>query len=451
MRKHTETTHFFTATKVKNINDFVIIFIDYFNDIYMQTYTVISHVFDGWNVINAHGDMTSILKTPRSSLKVFERFDTIEERTASQTTFVAYIVEKNKVIAFGCATHFLTNQNYYEDGDEECDCVKCKAYYGAPPPCENGSTQNCYIENQSTRRLWVEGMASLKKGCGTLILQELERWLFEQGKIGHTSYSSSYSSCPINLMAVDESMGFYDKRGYVACNTSPYWAGSECARMVKFENEEAKVAQTLMSEVLTYWDNMGTYNDDKFCDLLANLIGQDRVLLANRYMKLPVSRDLAEYVLDHQADNIYGDSITKERKEILIEYLEEYYGEGIAKKKATKIAKKMWQDKFKVKCVTSEQRKTITTKIKSFIDTIESIESMDERLSVFIEMLDYMTEEGYKMCTHKRFKQTVKDKCKSELRKKQFKTNLKPKTREFVFALTGDMMYLPYEHMKAIH
>jgi len=54
-----------------------------------------------------------------------------------------------------------------------------------------------------------------------------------------------------------------------------------------------------------------------------------------------------------------------------------------------------------------------------------------------------MAEEGYKMCSNKKFKQVVREKCKSVLHEKRFKTSIKPKTYEFVFALTGDMRYLP--------
>jgi len=405
-------------------------------------YVVISHVFNGWADINLCGDMADILKTKRSSLNVFERFDTIEERNESQTTFVAYIIDKNKVIAFGCATHFLTNQNYYQDDDEECDCVKCNTHHDDSPPCEEKEEKDadeiCLMSNQSTRRLWVEGMASLKKGCGTLILQELERWLFEQDSIYKLG-------CPINLMAVTESIGFYDKNGYIECGTSPYWGGSDCTRMVKFKNEGAKIAQTLTSEVLTCWDNMETYDEDRFSNLLVQIIAQDRIIFVNKYMKLPVNvnRDLAEYVLDHKLDDIYGSLITKERKELLIENLEEHCGEWVAKNKAKRAAKKMWEDKFEVQCVSDEQRKFMTDKIKSFISRIEEIDSYDEKLKVCIDLFDYMAEEDYKMCTHARFKQTVRSKCEEVLHKTQFKTGIKPKTREFVFALTCNMNYLP--------
>ena len=146
---------------------------------------ICSHIFENWNNIP---DISHLKEVENSYVGFFDH------KYPGQS-FVSYVIVDEKVVAFGSATHYTEDNYYYDEpyGDE--------------------------------RRLWIEGLVSIQKGCGSLVLAELERWLVERS-------SECYQKI-INVMSVDESIGFYEARGYTTCYTSSRFSGSGNTIMAK--------------------------------------------------------------------------------------------------------------------------------------------------------------------------------------------------------------------------
>lgn len=240
---------------------------------------IVSHIFNDWMDIP---DVTNVSKVENGNVTYFDRRASLgEEFRSFQTTAVAYALklsdenDNERVVAFGSATCFYDAEtNPYIDDDDEDE----------------------FLENQKTRQLWIEGVVSIEKGCGTLIMQELERWLSifaQDNRIRHKI---------VNLLAVKPSIGFYDKLGYVDCHTSPYWAG--CADAIRMMKPLSKDADLSTTECMDYGS---IHLDEKgFCWHLAEALSLDRIVIAGKYLNIPKGQtDLLNYAISRSREESF--------------------------------------------------------------------------------------------------------------------------------------------------
>lgn len=166
--------------------------------------TIHSHVFSNWEEIP---DVSHLLKVENNYVHAFEGHN-----YEDSTTYVCYMQQQckesasgTKIVAFGSATYFTAEGNCYVDYDDD----------------------NYTPEQQKLWQLWVEGLVSIEKGCGSIVLQALENWLSDVADLHKVERKV------INIMSVDESIGFYEENGYVACYTGPRYAGTGNTRVAK--------------------------------------------------------------------------------------------------------------------------------------------------------------------------------------------------------------------------
>lgn len=138
---------------------------------------IVTHKFTNWNDIP---DVKHLQTIENNYVDVFE--SKCREGAERYITYISYVIENDIVVAFGSAS-------YYNEGN----------YYG----------------KNKTRQLWIEGLVSTSKGCGTLVLQELEKALITIADEFNVKYKI------INVMSVDDSIGFYENNDYIECRTSP--------------------------------------------------------------------------------------------------------------------------------------------------------------------------------------------------------------------------------------
>src|ERR1700684_4623920 len=106
----------------------------------MHTIEIKEHVFKTWDDIP---DVSHLLKVKNNYVRAFEH------NVPNNLCYVAYALRNGTVVAFGSATYFKQDHSYMDDDDGYCSC--------AP---------NFNI--QRDRRLWIEGLVSIEKGCGSL-------------------------------------------------------------------------------------------------------------------------------------------------------------------------------------------------------------------------------------------------------------------------------------------
>jgi hypothetical protein len=94
---------------------------------------IVTHKFTNWGEIP---DVKHLQKVKNNYVNVFE--SECREGCQRYITYISYVMENDTVVAFGSAS-------YYNKGN----------YY-----CKN-----------KTRQLWIEGLVSISKGCGTLVLR----------------------------------------------------------------------------------------------------------------------------------------------------------------------------------------------------------------------------------------------------------------------------------------
>ena len=169
--------------------------------------------------------------------------------------YVSYVTNNGDVVAFGSAGY------YHEDN-----------YYG----------------KDRGRQLWIEGLVSIMPGCGTLLLRALESSL----KMLAEKYQVSKKI--IHVMSVEESVGFYEKNGYVECNTSPRFAGTgniHCAKGIDgFSLDSVKV--------IKYRHDQDLYQH------VVRFVLLGRKLCVDKYMNIPREihhSELTKYVSGHLA------------------------------------------------------------------------------------------------------------------------------------------------------
>lgn len=172
--------------------------------------------------------------------------------------FVSHIVDQNNILlAFGSGTYF-EKENYYEDDvSEEC--------YG----------------HQSIRNLWIEGMVSMRKVLGNVVLSEIERKLIELAN------QINPPRKVINVMSVEESVGF---------------AGTGNLQLGKaFEG-----------------DTLNDYDMLDFSDC-----GCESYLYS--YLNIPANvnhGDFLEYFLENmECDGLFKDNVSLQARKIVTEYI----------------------------------------------------------------------------------------------------------------------------------
>lgn len=232
-----------------------------------------THEFKNWDEIP---DVSHLLKVENNYVHAFEH------EIPESVTYVSYAIKDDKVVAFGSATHFK-DENYYDDEDDD----------------------SCNMSEQEERRLWIEGMVSIEKGCGSLILKELEKWL-STIDVPHKI---------INIISVDESIGFYEENGYVVCYTGPRFAGTGNTRVAK--------------DIGDFDIKLAGYADYAKCDTeimereIATLISLGRRKTLSQFIDVPKDidrKDYEEYVRSHD----FKECVTEEMKKNIFIHLDEF-------------------------------------------------------------------------------------------------------------------------------
>ncbi len=232
-----------------------------------------AHEFKNWEEIP---DVSHLLEVENNYVHAFEH------EIPEATSYVSYAVKDRKVVAFGSGTYFK-GSNYYIDGDDD----------------------GCSKSEQKQRRLWIEGMVSIERGCGSLILRELEKW-FSQIDIPHKI---------INIMSVDESIGFYEENGYVVCFTGPRFAGTGNTRVAKaigdFDIQLAGcVDYTKLDTEQIEWE-------------IAALITLGRRKVLSQFIDIPKDIDRKDYEV-YVRNHDFKECVTEEMKKNIFDHLDEF-------------------------------------------------------------------------------------------------------------------------------
>jgi hypothetical protein len=240
---------------------------------------IISHLFESWDKIP---DVSHLLSIENNYVDTFLDHE-------PNITYVSYAMENNKIVAFGSASYYNNEYNYYCDEDDDAD----------------------YIENQLTRQLWIEGLVSTVSGCGTLVLAELEKCLMDFA----TNHPVSHKI--INVMSVNDSVGFYENNGYIVCHTSPRFGGTDNTRLAKAFNQ--------FSIESTDYIDYKISDEECLAWEIAGAIFQGRLKFLGDYINIPKSSsrdDLKKYILENYND-IFKDNISQNLKDKILECIEE--------------------------------------------------------------------------------------------------------------------------------
>jgi hypothetical protein len=205
---------------------------------------IITHQFVDWKSIP---DVSHLEKVKNSYIRAFK----------GDIVYVSYIIRNGKLTSFGSCGYYK-NENYY--GDDK------------------------------TRQLWIEGMVSVVSGHGSIILKELEnclKMLAESENISHKI---------INVMSVDESIGFYEKNGYQECKTSIRFRGTGNTRLAKsidgFSLESAELCPYIIAEHGYDW--------------ISQVICEGRIKILEDVMFIPSTvkyNTLYAYIINHPNKN----------------------------------------------------------------------------------------------------------------------------------------------------
>ena len=225
--------------------------------------TPITHIFKDWNTIP---DVSHLMKIEDSYVKAAK----------GDIIYVSYIIEDDKVVAFGSAGYYNEEKNYY---------------------------------SKNHRQLWIEGLVSTVKGYGSIVLKELEE------KLCHLADLYNVKQRIINVMSVEMSVGFYENNGYVECTTSSRFRGTGNIRLAKaignFRLETANVIN---------YDSFNKYD-------IYGFIVTGRIKMLQKYVKENLNtidhKQLTDYVLNNK-DTIFNELISLKRKEKIIALLLEY-------------------------------------------------------------------------------------------------------------------------------
>jgi hypothetical protein len=230
---------------------------------------IITHKFNNWDEIP---DVKHLQKVKNNYVNVFE--SKCREGYERFVTYISYAIENDIIVAFGSAS-------YYNEGN----------YYG----------------KNATRQLWIEGLVSISKGCGTLVLQELEKVLTNIAN----EYNVEYRI--INIMAVSDSIGFYENNDYIECRTSSYWLGvGDCTRLAKpIDNFNMESAKILIYDIIE-------------ADYICNFIINGRRNHLAKYINIPRNikyTEIKNYVIENGNNNIFTEIITSDMREKILYFL----------------------------------------------------------------------------------------------------------------------------------
>ncbi len=223
---------------------------------------IYTHIFNNWEQLP---DLSHLLKIKNSYINAAK----------GDIIYVSYIIDNNVVVGFGSC-------GYYKDTN----------YYG----------------KDKTKQLWIEGLVSISKRCGSIILNELEKVLINLA----TEFNVKHKI--INVISVDESVGFYENNIYVECHTSSRFRGTGNTRMAKsIENYSLDTA-----DIITY------------CNFTAELIYEyilcGRKKNLQKYINIPTTiphLKLSEYVLENYGKCIFKDYVSESVIEELLQLLKE--------------------------------------------------------------------------------------------------------------------------------
>ena len=251
-----------------------------------QPVKLVSHEFNGWH---ATPNVDHLKEVENSYVNTFDR----PNQAQNQVSYVAYVIDGDGVVvAFGSATYFKEHHDYMDDDDAYC--YKC-----------NGDETK-----QKENKLWIEGLVSIKKGCGSIVLQELERRL----SIAAHEYNAPRKI--INVMSVNDSISFYENLGYEETCTGPRYAGTDNTRLVK-----AIQGYDLSNECI-----FETTEGDISC--IATRIVRGQIKQIDRFLNFPEGikhTEILTYFLAHQTDvEMYKNCFTPELQRNLIAEVAEY-------------------------------------------------------------------------------------------------------------------------------
>lgn len=264
-----------------------------------------SHIFINWDEIP---NVSHLMDIEDSYVIAFDRPEN------NQTSFVAYVIENSKVGAFGSATYFEDEDAVYYYEDDDAYCYLCE-----------GNEQK-----QSENRLWIEGLVSTRKGCGRLILEELERWLNE------IALSKKAPRKVINVMSVNKSVSFYEKMGYEETCTGPRFAGTDNTRLIKALpgctlgcKEFSTVKNGCNSKYECIFKGLDEANLQDSIDEITGKICCNRTKGLEKVLNVPNNfgneGSWKEYFRVHNnEDALYKDIFTLELRKELVEMFEEY-------------------------------------------------------------------------------------------------------------------------------
>lgn len=245
----------------------------------LSDYKIVSHKFTGWESIP---NVDHLRKIDNSYVDAFN----------GDVVFICYALNSNnEVVALGSGGYY-ENENYYED--------------------EENNDDGCYGDERS-RHLWIEGLVSTVKGLGRVILKELERRLINFGvKMHGKGRIQDYRT--INVMSVEESVGFYENCGYSLCATSPRFAGTGNIRCAKAFNGENLDKQCLTKDDIFEdgWD-------------LYRRLALGRRKKCEEYLNIPPEityKDLVRYfIINSSSDGLFKDSISTESRQQLTSWV----------------------------------------------------------------------------------------------------------------------------------
>jgi len=253
--------------------------------------TTHSHIFENWDQIP---NVSHLLEIKNNYVDVFEG-----HKCEEATTYVCYVVKydnlqnTSEVVAFGSATYF-DGYHYYVDFDNE----------------------NYTPEQQSLWKLWIEGLVSIEKGCGSVVLLELEKWL------SHMSEKYAVERKVINIISVNESVGFYEENGYVACYTGPRFAGTDNTRVAKvIPNSGFDISLDICPRSIDIYPS--DENDVECLEWdIAGYIIQGRRIPLLPYIEIPKDIPRTEYK-NYVHNNTFKDYITDSMRKNIFDHIDE--------------------------------------------------------------------------------------------------------------------------------
>lgn len=255
--------------------------------------TTHAHIFNNWDEIPS---VSHLLKVENNYVHAFENHN-----CKGAITYICYVVKHNilqgtsQIVSFGSATYFC-DDNYYIDHDDD----------------------NYTPVQQSSWQLWVEGLVSIEKGCGSTVLRELEKWLADIAE------KYDVERKVINIISVDESIGFYEENGYVACYTGPRFGGTGNTRVAKSipkSGFDISLDISLRSEPINIYP---LDNDDIEClewDI-AKYILQGRRIPLLPYIEISKDIPRDEYE-NYVRNNTFKEYITDNMKNNIFEIIDE--------------------------------------------------------------------------------------------------------------------------------